>query len=78
MLPILERSDAVIDEARGTAPHRRRRRFRAQAAHRIGAALAAPQEYGGQAQRDGDDRRPGILLVTVLMEAELGARERSG
>ena len=71
MLPVLERSDTVIDEAGGTAPHRNVTAFEAQAAHRIGAAFAAPQEYGRQAERNGDDRSPGILLVTVLMEARV-------
>src|SRR5216684_7569316 len=75
MLPILKRSDSVIDEACGTAPHRDVTAFEPQPAHRIGAAFAAPQEYGRQAERDGDNRSPGILLVTVLMEAEFGARD---
>src|SRR6266852_2620044 len=74
VLPVLERSNAVIDEACGTAPHRDVTAFEAQATQWIGAAIAAPQEYGGQAERDRDDRSPGILLVTVLMEAEFGAR----
>src|SRR5712692_8229401 len=51
MLPVLERRDAVIDEACGTAPHRDVTAFEVQAAHRIGAAFDAPQEYGGQAER---------------------------
>jgi hypothetical protein len=70
--PVLERRDAVIDEARGTAPHHHVAAFEAHAAHRIAAPLAAPQEGGGQAQGDGDDGRPGIVLVAVLMQAELG------
>src|SRR5712691_8814514 len=75
VLPVLERRDAVINETCGTAPHRDVAAFEGQAAHRIGAAFAAPQEYGRQAERDGDDRGPGILFVTVLMEAEFGARD---
>src|SRR5258708_26963886 len=75
MLPILKGSDTVIDKARGTAPHRDVTVFEAQTAHGIGAAFTAPQEYGVQAKRDGDDRSPGIFLVTVLMEAEFGARD---
>jgi len=65
----------VIDKACGTAPHRDVTAFEAQTAHGIGAAFTAPQEYGGQAKRDRDDRSPGIFLVTVLMEAEFGARD---
>src|ERR1700674_2013309 len=75
MLPVLKRSDTVIDKACGTAPHRDVTAFEAQTAHGIGAAFAAPQKYGGQAKRDGDDRSPGIFLVTVLMETEFGARD---
>jgi hypothetical protein len=33
------------------------------------------QEYGRQAERNGDDRSPGILLVAVLMEAEFRASD---
>src|SRR5437667_920388 len=73
MPPLPERSDTVIDEASGTAPHRDVTAFEGQASYRIGAAFAAPQEYGRQAERNGDDRSPSILLVTVLMEAEFGA-----
>src|ERR1700688_2859039 len=75
MVPVLERRDSVIDEARGSAPYSDVTAFQAQAAHRVGPALAAPQEYGRQAQRDGDDRSPGILLVAVLMQTEFGAGE---
>ena len=42
MLPVLERSDAVIYEACGTAPYRDVTTFDDQATHRIGAAFAAP------------------------------------
>ena len=73
VLPGFQRRDAVIDEARGTAPDRHVAVFDAQAADRIAAPLSAPQEYGGQAQRDGDDGRPGILFVAVLVEAEFAA-----
>ena len=75
MLPVPERCDAVIDETCGTAPHGDITAFEAQAAHRIGAASSDPQENGRQAKRDGDDRGPSILLVTVLMEAEFSARD---
>jgi hypothetical protein len=47
--------------------------FQVQAAHRIGTTLAAPRECGRQAERDGDDRSPSILLVAVLMKTEFGA-----
>src|SRR5439155_7487084 len=73
MPPLPERSDTVIDEASGTAPHRDVTAFEGQASYRIGAAFAAPQKYGRQAERNGDNRSPSILLVTVLMEAEFGA-----
>jgi hypothetical protein len=72
MLSVLERGHAVIDKACGTAPHRDVTAFEMQATHRIGTAFAAPQEYGRQAERDGDDRSPAILLVTVLMKTEFG------
>src|SRR5712691_10847170 len=75
MLPIAERSDSMIGEASGTAPHHDVTAFEAQAAHWIGASFAAPQEYGRQAERNGDDRSPGILLVAVLVKAEFGARD---
>src|SRR5260370_37826984 len=75
MLPVLKGRDTVIDQARGTAPHRDVTAFEAQTAHGIGAAFTAPQEYGGQAKRDGDDRSLGIFFVTGLMEAEFGARD---
>ena len=58
MLPVLKRRDTVIDKASGTAPHRDVTAFEAQTAHGIGAAFTAPQEYGRQAKRDGDDRSP--------------------
>src|SRR6266542_247368 len=73
MMPVLQKSDAVIDKARGTAPYRDVTAFEAQAAYRIRAAFTAPQEYSGQAERDGDDRSPGILFVTILVKAEFGA-----
>ena len=46
MLPLLERRDAVIDEACRTAPHHDVTTFEVHAAHRIGTVFAAPQEYG--------------------------------
>jgi len=50
MPPIAERSDAMIDEASGTAPHYDVTAFEAQAPEGIGATFAAPQEYGRQAE----------------------------
>jgi hypothetical protein len=44
MLAVFERGDAVIDETRGTTPHGNVTAFEAQAADRMGAVLAAPQE----------------------------------
>src|SRR5262245_35269067 len=73
MLPGSKRSDAVIDEARGTAPHRDVTAFEAEATHGIGATFPAPEEYGGQAERNGNDWSPLIVLVAVLMKAELRA-----
>src|SRR2546425_805026 len=52
MLPLLERSDAVINEASGTAPHHDITAFEREAAHRIGAAFTAPQEGSRQAKRN--------------------------
>jgi hypothetical protein len=75
MLPIGERRDTVIDEACGTSPHHDVAAFETKAAHSIGATFAAPQEDSRQTERDGDDRRPSILLVTVLMETEFGASD---
>ena len=69
----LERRHAVVDEAGGTAPNRDVAALQTEAAHGIGAALAAPQKHSGQAERDRDDGRPGILLVTILMQPEFGA-----
>ena len=71
MLPILQRRDTVIDEARGTAPHRHVAAFQPQTAHRVSAPFAAPQEYRRQPQRDGNDRRPGVVLIAILMQSEL-------
>ncbi len=51
---------------------RRYHRFRG-VAHRIGAAVAAPQEYGRKAERYWS---PSVLLVTVLMEAAFGIQHR--
>jgi hypothetical protein len=67
----------MVDEARGTAPHDDVAAFETQAAHPTRAARAAPQEHGGQAERDGDYRSPGIILVAILMEAEFGAGDVS-
>ena len=50
MLPFSERSDTVIDEASGTAPHHDVTAFKLEAAYGIAAAFAAPQEYGREAQ----------------------------
>src|SRR5260370_23696166 len=74
MLHILKWSDTVIDKACGTAPHRDVTAFEAQTAHGIGAAFTAPQEYGGRAKRDRDDRSPTIFTVPVLIEGQFWAR----
>ena len=63
----------MIHEACWTTPNRNVTVFEGQAAHWIGPAFATPQEYGGQAERDGHDGSPGILLITILMEPEFGA-----
>src|ERR1035438_864193 len=75
MVPLLEGSDAVIHEACGTAPHHHVAALQPQTAYWTAAALPAPQEHGRQAQGYGNDGRPGVLLVAVLMEAEFGSRE---
>src|SRR5262245_43815289 len=75
MLTIAERSNAMIDEASGTAPNHDVPAFEAKAAHWIGATFAAPQKYGRHADRNGYDWSPGILLVAVLMKAEFSARD---
>src|SRR5260370_40096201 len=62
MLPILDRGDAVIDEACWTAPHRNVTAFKAEPAHWIGAAFAAPQKYGGQAGRDSGQMGPRVVI----------------
>ena len=64
--------DAVVDKAGGAAPDSDVAAFETKAPDGVGAALAAPQKNGGDSERDGDDRRPLVLLVAVLMEAELG------
>src|SRR5688500_13544168 len=73
VVPVLQRRDAVIEEASRSAPHRNVSALDQQPTKWIGALLPAPQEYGRDSQRDGDNRSPGILLVTVLVDAELGA-----
>src|SRR5262245_57823328 len=73
MMPIVERTDTVINEASGTAPYHDVTAFEAHTAHRIRATFAAPQEYCRQAKRNRDDRSPGIILVAVLMKAQFGA-----
>ena len=74
MLPILERTDTVINESSGTAPHHDVTAFEAHTLYRIRATFATPEEYGRQAKRNRDDRSPGILLVAVLVKAQFGAR----
>src|SRR5438093_13238779 len=74
MLPVLERRHAVVNKARRTAPHRDIAVFDTQPAHGVGAPLAAPQEYGGQAERDRHDWSPLVILVAVLMQAQFGPR----
>lgn len=76
-LPVVERRHTVIDEAGGTSPHCDVTAFEAEVAHWIGTTFATPQEYSRQTERDRDDRRPSILLVTVLMETEFGTRART-
>src|SRR5262245_26272606 len=73
MLPFVERSHTVIDEAGGTAPDYDVTALEAQAAHWIGPAFTAPQEYARQTERNGYDGRPRIVLIAVLMQAEFGA-----
>src|SRR5215471_4826709 len=75
MLSLLERSDTMIDEPRRTAPHNHVAVFDREAAHRFGTALAAPQEHRGKAERNRNNRGPGIVLVAILMETEFGARD---
>src|SRR5688572_10548685 len=60
---------SMVSEASGSAPYCHVAVFKAEAAYGIGTALAAPQEYGGHAERNGHDRRPRVLLVSILMEA---------
>ena len=73
MLSRAERAHTVIDEAGGTAPYRNVTAFETQAAHRIGAAFAAPKKDRRQTERDGDDRSPCIVLVAVPMQTQFGA-----
>ncbi len=50
MLPIFERSHAVVDDPCPAAPHRNTAPFESHAAHRIGPALAVDTEtIGAQA-----------------------------
>ena len=65
----------MINEPRGAAPHHHIAAFEAKPPHGVGTPLAAPQKHGGQSERNGDDGRPGVLLVAILMQAELGARD---
>src|SRR5215510_10279263 len=74
MVPFGKRSDTVIDEAGGPTPHDDITVFEPQAAHRVRATLAAPQEDRGQAERNRNDRSRCIHLVTILMKTEFGAR----
>src|SRR5262245_9353656 len=73
MFPVAEGSDTVINETSRSTPHHGVTVFEAHAAHPIRATLAAPQKYSRHAERNGDDRRPGIVLITILVEAEFGA-----
>src|SRR5262249_36779140 len=75
MPPVPEPSDAVIDEPRRTAPHDHVAVFDRDAAHRVGTALAAPQEHRGKADRNLNNRGTGIVLVAILMETEFRARD---
>jgi hypothetical protein len=75
MLSLFEGSYAVIHKARGPAPHDNVAVFEMQPAHRVGAALASPQEHGRNSQRDGDNRSPRIFFIAILMKAKLGARD---
>src|SRR5690242_9809582 len=74
MLRGFDWSDSVIDEARRTAPHHDVSLFQAHPPDGIRALFSAPQEHGWHAQRYGHYRRPGVVLVAILMEAELCAR----
>src|SRR5215471_10681769 len=75
MPSVLERSDTMIDEPRRTAPHNHVAVFHREAAYRVGTALAAPQEHRGKAERNRNNRGPGIVLVAILMETEFRARD---
>ena len=75
MLSILERSDTVIDEARRPAPHHDVAMFDLKAPHWIGPPFAAPQEQGRQTQGNRNNRRPCVVLIAILVQTELGARD---
>lgn len=70
MHSLFQWSDPVKNKSRGAAPHDHVAAFELDASYGIGAALAAPKEYGGWAQRHGYNRCPGIFLITVLMQTE--------
>jgi hypothetical protein len=75
MLRLTERSDTVIGETGRAAPYHDVPVFNWEAADRIRAAFATPQEYGRNAEGNGNDRRPAIILVAILVEAKLRARD---
>ena len=60
----------MIHKACGTTPYGDIAAFKTQATYWIGTVFSAPQKDCGKAERDGDDRRPGIFLVTILVKAE--------
>src|SRR5262245_66437664 len=73
MKAVGERTDAVIAQARGSAPHHDVAVNQTDRLRSIGAALAAEEKDGRQAQRYRDDGRRVVALVLVLVEREAGA-----
>src|SRR5262249_53775100 len=70
----LEWGDAVIGEAGRAAPHHDVTVFKSQPPYSIRSPFTTPEEHSRDTQRNRDNRRPGIILVAILMKTEFCAR----
>src|SRR5215471_13832280 len=75
MISLRKRSHPVINKPCGAAPHDDISAFETQPKRAVGTPFPAPQKYGRQTERNGDNRGPGIILVAVLMQAEFGSSD---
>ena len=68
MQPFVERFHAVEDEARGATPDDDIAMFKPYPPRPVVASQAAEQEYRRKPERDRDNRRIEIKLVSILMQ----------